>query len=65
MNSQSSGQEASSSLAAHPRQMAELSLSDSGDVSGGNRVLDAIGAFRLGWDIGTYIDRRFIAPLWY
>lgn len=64
MNEQFSGQAASFSNAALTPQMTELSLGDSAEISGGN-IFNVIGAARLGWDIGSYIDRRFIAPLWY
>lgn len=42
----------------------DLNATEVYSVSGGN-VFNLIGAFRLGWDIGTEIDRRFIGPLWH
>lgn len=42
--------------------MIELDMSEVETASGGNMIRDA---FDIGWAIGTWIDRTYIAPLWY
>ena len=55
---------AMSAVAASRQSLIDLSAMEIDGVGGGN-IFNVIGATRLGWDIGSYIDRRFIAPLWY